>query len=64
MPEGNTIYSDTIMGDRRKLTVRFDMIDGYLGINQYDDGALTDRVLLSPDQVAKLFRFVSAQKHT
>lgn len=58
---GTTRYSDKVSGDRGNYdwAARYDVTDnGYLGINQYDGDALTDRVLLSPSQVQELINFV------
>jgi hypothetical protein len=59
-----TRYGDEIAGERgnHNLSVRFDQTSGFIGINQFDEThALTDRILLSPKQVAELFKFV--EKH-
>lgn len=57
-----TRYSDTIEGDKRNFDwmARFDDTDGYIGITQSDNPRRNDtsRVLLSPDQVKALMKFV------
>lgn len=65
MSTGDTVYSERISGERGNYgwSVRFDMTDtGFLGISQFDGEQVKDRVLLSPDQVSKLSRFVSEWK--
>lgn len=59
-----TKYSDTIYGDRGNFEwpSRFDWTGGYLGITQTEDGAVKDRVLLSPEQVKELMDFVEKNK--
>ena len=54
-----TTYSVKVPGDARnhQLPVVFDDTDGYIGITQ--DGG---RVLLSPEQVKALLRFLKAPK--
>jgi len=63
-----TAYSDKIRGDRKNhfWSVRFDNTGpadyphepGFIGITQYDeDGAVKERVLLSPEQMRKLIEF-------
>lgn len=61
---GRTYYSDEIPGARGNysLSVTYDVTDGYVGITQKDeDGAVKDRVLLSPKQVQELTRFLTRQ---
>jgi hypothetical protein len=63
-----TFYSDLVPGERGnyRWPARFDVSDGYLGINSYygpeetTEGALKDRVLLSPKQVRALIEFYAA----
>ena len=58
---GVTRYGGKIDGDSGNYGwhVRFDANDdGYVGISQYDGQTLTDRVLLSPNQVRALVTFV------
>lgn len=65
MGADETKYSEKITGERRNYNwaVRFDITgNGFVGITQYDGDTVKDRVLLSPDQVAKLSRFVSSAK--
>lgn len=60
-----TRYSEKIDGDQGNYgwQARFDVSDnGYLGINQYEAGGLTDRILLSPGQVRALLEFVGKPK--
>jgi hypothetical protein len=60
-----TRYSEKIEGDHGNYgwQTRFDISDnGYLGINQYEAGGLTDRILLSPNQVRELIEFVCRPK--
>lgn len=59
-----TSYSDTVRGDagNHGFAARFDVTDGYVGINQYDDGELTDRVLLSSAQVKALLVFLKVSQ--
>lgn len=62
-----TIYSEKIAGDSRNYywPVSFDVGDGgYLGIDQPQDDGEYQRVLLSPEQVAALKRFLSACERT
>lgn len=61
---GRTIYSEKIKGvpSNHNFAVRFDDTDGHLGITQFDGEAVSDRVLLSPDQVRKLLNFVAGKK--
>lgn len=63
MAAGLTKYSEQVEGNtgNHKLPARFDMTDGYLGITQ-TEGDRTDRVLLSPKQVAELLAFVGKSK--
>lgn len=64
MADGLTTYSDKVPGERRNYhqPVRFDLTDGYLGITQSENGAVKDRVLLSPKQVKELLAFVSKRR--
>ena len=60
-------HSEEFRGDSGNymLTVRFDLTDGYLGIDQRDPADPkrgTDRILLSPAQVKALKRFVGGRK--
>lgn len=61
--DGITVYSLTIEGAKGNynLPVRFDITDGFLGIDQYDNDVLQDRVLLSPVQFSELLAFVKRQ---
>lgn len=61
MATGRTTYSEMIKGTHGNFNwpVRFDLGDGYVGITQFDgDGAVADRVLLSPEQVRELLAFL------
>lgn len=64
-----TDYSEKIAGERRNHdhACRFDVTDGFVGINQYasdDPTRLTDRVLLSPTQFRELLAFLKrARRH-
>jgi hypothetical protein len=62
MDKAETKYSDMIPGDSRNYewAVRFDIHARYLGITQFEGASVKERVLLSPDQVAALMRFLSA----
>lgn len=64
MGKGRTYYSARIDGARGNynLPVRFDMTDGFLGITQVESEKVSDRVLLSPEQVKKLIAFVELQR--
>lgn len=61
---GTTRYSEKIKGNRanHNFQSRFDLSDGYLGITQWDGASVTDRVLLSPEQVQELLDFVGKKK--
>lgn len=61
---GRTHYSEKLKGARGNcnLQARFDVTDGYLGITQFEGEAVTDRVLLSPEQAQALFDFVGKKK--
>jgi hypothetical protein len=56
-----TTYSKKIPGERGnfQLRVRFDQTDGFIGITQFDDDGVSDRVLLSRKQVDELLKFIS-----
>jgi hypothetical protein len=56
-----TVYSEKIEGARGNyhLPARFDLTGGYLGISQFDNAAIKDRVLLSPRQLKALLAFVA-----
>lgn len=56
----NIRYSNEVPGDfgNFKWPVRFDEGGGYVGINQYQDGKISDRVLLSRQQVLALLAFI------
>lgn len=58
-----TKYSDTIEGDsgNYKWGVRFDFTGGYVGITQYADKDVKDRILLSPTQVEEMAAFIKRQ---
>lgn len=61
MQDELTRESEPVAGARGNWhwPVRYDLTSGYLGITQYEtDGAVKDRVLLSPDQVRALVAFV------
>jgi len=62
--KGRTYYSEKIKGSpaNHNWQARFDVTDGYVGINQYDGETLNDRVLLSPAQVRQLIKFVTEKK--
>lgn len=56
-----TEYSERIEGDRWNWdkAMRFDVTDGYVGITSFDDdGHVIQRVLLTPQQIKALIRFV------
>lgn len=57
---GITRYSKIIPGSRGNYgwTVRYDLLDGYLGITQVEGGEIKDRILLSGKQVKALLDFV------
>jgi hypothetical protein len=57
---GTTRYSAQIDGNKGNYgtAVRFDLTDGYLGIDGYKGHGVTERILLSPTQVKKLLAFV------
>jgi hypothetical protein len=59
-----TTYSEKIKGARGNYDwhARFDITDGYLGITQIDGESVKDRVLLSPEQVQELLKFVGQKK--
>lgn len=54
-----TVYSDRVQGDKGNYDwpVIFDKTRGYVGIVQYDDTGV-QRVLLSPDQIKALVKFI------
>lgn len=56
---GETRYSEKIDGDKSNFNwpVRFDDMDGYVGITQFNDADI-DRILLSPVQIKALIDFV------
>ncbi len=60
MQAGVTTYGKEIRGARGNYywSVRFDAIDGFIGICQYENGDLKDRILLSPKQVDELMAFI------
>lgn len=62
--KGRTYYSNKIKGARGNYgwPAKYDITGGYLGITQYEDGKVKDRVLLSPTQLKKLSEFVE-KKH-
>ena len=64
MTNGQTTYGEKIKGTAGNYSwqVRFDLTDGYLGINQYDGETLKERVLLSPAQVRELVNFAAGKK--
>lgn len=57
---GTTTYSANIPGQRAnyRLSVKFDVTDGCLGITQTLKDGTSERVLLSPGQVYELRRFM------
>jgi hypothetical protein len=58
--KGTTRYSKPHKGDKwnwRRVT-QFDVTDGYLGITQTENGAVVDRVLLTPSQVTALRDYI------
>jgi hypothetical protein len=59
MKSGTTEYSAEIEGTTGNYNypVRFDITDGFLGVDQTKDGQI-ERVLLSPQQVKELIAFV------
>jgi hypothetical protein len=59
-----TYYSNDVKGDCGNYgwPVNFDITDGYVGINQVREDGESDRVLLSPKQVAALAKFVAEHK--
>ena len=61
---GRTEYSEKIKGDRANYgwPARFDITDGYVGITQFEDDKVKDRVLLSPKQIQELLDFISRNK--
>lgn len=61
---GITRYSEQHKGARGNYgwSARFDIMNGYLGITQFDGEVVKDRVLLSPSQVQQLLEFIGAQK--
>jgi len=62
--KGRTYYGEKIKGTAGNYDwqVRFDLTDGYLGINQYEGETLKERVLLSPAQVRQFVEFVAEKK--
>lgn len=58
--KGETVYSETVKGHARnwRRDARFDKTDGFIGISMFEDGKCDDRVLLSPQQIRELFKFV------
>lgn len=58
--KGITHYSLKIEGApcNYRWSVQFDITDGIVGIDQYVDGELKDRVLLTDMQVKELIAFV------
>ena len=64
MAKGITRYSEKIAGTRtnHNLPARFDLTDGSLGITQFDNGTVSDRVLLCPKQVQELRKFLETSK--
>jgi len=60
---GLTAYSDRQAGDRGNhgTSVRFDLTDGYVGISQFVESTVADRVLLTPAQWRALREFVQAE---
>lgn len=62
---GKIDYSADVAGDAGNFnsSVRFDLTGGYVGITQREDyDGCVERVLLTPEQVRALIRFV-AVKH-
>jgi hypothetical protein len=55
-----TRYSARIKGQASNwdLAAKFDMTAGHLGITNYDGPKVTNRVLLSPEQVRELKKFL------
>jgi len=56
-----TFYSPVVTGDfsNHRKAARFDITGGYVGIQSYDENnAVSDRVLLTPDQWEILVEFV------
>jgi hypothetical protein len=64
MTDDRVYYSKPLKGEwcNYGWIVRCDVSDGCLGINQTKEGAETDRVLLSPKQVAEIVMFYNAHK--
>ena len=69
---GMTMYSGEVQGDKGNFewVVSFDKTGkrgstkGYLGITQLEEGKVTDRVLLSIDQVKELQKFLRKKINT
>ncbi|KKM18279.1 hypothetical protein LCGC14_1667330 [marine sediment metagenome] len=68
----NIMYSPEISGDEGNYewAVHFDKTGkpgatkGYLGITQLEKGKVKERVLLSPDQVTELAKFIKKKIRT
>jgi hypothetical protein len=58
------VYSKKIKGARGTYNwpARFDWTDGFVGITQFKDNRNSQRVLLTPAQVAKLVKFIKECK--
>lgn len=54
-------YSPKIPGEKgnHNLSVSFDQTRKFIGITQFDEDGVSDRVLLSPTQAQKLVRFIN-----
>jgi hypothetical protein len=70
MRNDKTYYSDAVKGDKGNhywgVTYDISTVGGYLGVNQYIEGSnwreVTERVLLSKNQVKQLLKFLKAHK--
>ena len=60
----DTRYSKRIKGapSNWNLAARFDLTEGHLGIVNFDGPKVTDRVLLSPEQVRELRKFLRERR--
>ncbi|KKL04119.1 hypothetical protein LCGC14_2619270 [marine sediment metagenome] len=67
-----TTYSSKIPGDKGNYdwecsfdkTGKGGSVRGYLGITTFEGGTIKDRILLSPDQVQELAKFIKTRIRT
>lgn len=64
--KGETIYSEEYPGttENYNWSVRFDLTDGYLGIDQSESRMVKDRVLLSKHQIKSLLLWLASNEIT